>query len=299
MRNINIINYTIIIPHKNIPTLLERCLCSIPLRDDIQVIVVDDNSDPSIVDFNNFPGLKRSDTEVYFTKEGKGAGYARNIGLSKAKGKWLIFADSDDFFNDCFNELLDIYKDISADIVLFQSNSLNSETLEENNSRGNSYNKWIKKSFNNNIILEELRFKYHPPWGKFISTKLVVDNQIKFDEVFSSNDVMFSTLTGYYAKRILIDLKYLYCSTYRNGSLNYTTTKQSILPRFSVAISHYKFLLSKNKVKYRINIWDYIFTLRKLDKNWIRNYVLYSVKEMRFYHLIHDLFRFINRQIKK
>lgn len=299
MRNINIINYTIIIPHKNIPTLLERCLCSIPLRDDIQVIVVDDNSDPSIVDFNNFPGLKRSDTEVYFTKEGKGAGYARNIGLSKAKGKWLIFADSDDFFNDCFNELLDIYKDISADIVLFQSNSLNSETLEENNSRGNSYNKWIKKSFNNNIILEELRFKYHPPWGKFISTKLVVDNQIKFDEVFSSNDVTFSTLTGYYAKRILIDLKYLYCSTYRNGSLNYTTTKQSILPRFSVAISHYKFLLSKNKVKYRINIWDYIFTLRKLDKNWIRNYVLYSVKEMRFYHLIHDLFRFINRQIKK
>ena len=30
--------YTIIIPHKNIPLLLQRCLDSIPLRQDIQVV---------------------------------------------------------------------------------------------------------------------------------------------------------------------------------------------------------------------------------------------------------------------
>lgn len=38
------INYSIIIPHYGIPELLGRCLRSIPERDDIQVIVVDDNS---------------------------------------------------------------------------------------------------------------------------------------------------------------------------------------------------------------------------------------------------------------
>lgn len=42
--------YSIIIPHYNIPELLQRCLDSIPERDDVQVIVVDDNSDSSKVD---------------------------------------------------------------------------------------------------------------------------------------------------------------------------------------------------------------------------------------------------------
>ena len=37
--------YSFIIPHKNCPVLLNRCLDSIPIRDDVQIIVVDDNSD--------------------------------------------------------------------------------------------------------------------------------------------------------------------------------------------------------------------------------------------------------------
>ena len=38
------VDYTIIIPHYNIPELLVRCLKSIPARDDIQIIVIDDGS---------------------------------------------------------------------------------------------------------------------------------------------------------------------------------------------------------------------------------------------------------------
>ena len=43
--------YSFIIPHKNCPELLWRCIQSIPERADVQIIVVDDNSDPEIVDF--------------------------------------------------------------------------------------------------------------------------------------------------------------------------------------------------------------------------------------------------------
>ena len=89
-------NYSIIIPHKNIPDLLKRCLDSIPRRNDVQIIVVDDNSDPEKVDFSNFPGVGEKCVEVYFTKEGKGAGFARNVGLKYAIGKWVLFADADD-----------------------------------------------------------------------------------------------------------------------------------------------------------------------------------------------------------
>ena len=54
-------HYSIIIPHKNIPALLQRCLDSIPSREDIQIIVVDDNSSSTEVNFTKFPGNNRKD----------------------------------------------------------------------------------------------------------------------------------------------------------------------------------------------------------------------------------------------
>ena len=72
-------NYSIIIPHKNTPDLLYRCINSIPQRKDLEIIIVDDNSSENIVDFDNFPGLNRENTTVIFNKAGKGAGNARNI----------------------------------------------------------------------------------------------------------------------------------------------------------------------------------------------------------------------------
>src|SRR5574344_79438 len=103
------INFSIIIPHKNSPELLQRCLASIPQREDIQIIIVDDNSESSIVNFCSFPGTERKDTEIIYLKESKGAGYARNRGLSRAKGEWILFADADDYYTNEFNEFLNLY----------------------------------------------------------------------------------------------------------------------------------------------------------------------------------------------
>ena len=59
--------YSIIIPHKNSPELLSRCLDSIPNRDDLQVVIVDDNSDENIVEFSpqlyNQAEIIREETE--------------------------------------------------------------------------------------------------------------------------------------------------------------------------------------------------------------------------------------------
>ena len=49
--------------------------------------MVDDDSSSDVVDFMDFPGSSREDVEIIFTKEGKGAGYARNCGLLHARGK--------------------------------------------------------------------------------------------------------------------------------------------------------------------------------------------------------------------
>ena len=94
------ITFSVIIPHHNIPKLLQRCLDSIPDIPDVQVIVVDDNSSKEMVDFDHFPGKERKYTTFVFDKSGGGAGRARNIGMKQAEGEWLVFADADDFFVD-------------------------------------------------------------------------------------------------------------------------------------------------------------------------------------------------------
>ena len=119
--------FSVIIPHHNIPQLLQRCLDSIPDTPEVQVIVVDDNSSDVKVDFEHFPGLERKNTTCIFDKEGGGAGHARNIGLSQADGKWLVFADADDFFAADAFDILDRHKDAPQDVILFKADSVDSD----------------------------------------------------------------------------------------------------------------------------------------------------------------------------
>jgi glycosyltransferase involved in cell wall biosynthesis len=143
------INYSIIIPHRNIPKLLQRCLDYIPYRDDVQIIVVDDNSDPQVVDFDNFPGMNIPNVEVYFTKEGKGAGYARNVGIEHVKGKWVFFADADDYFSKAFLSTIDTLKESKHDLIYFGSRCVDAIT-KEIHERDRKYTELMKEALAGN-----------------------------------------------------------------------------------------------------------------------------------------------------
>lgn len=222
--------YSIIIPHRNIPDLLKRCLTSIPRRDDIEVIVVDDNSDSSIVDFESFPGLQSSNVHVIFDKSGKGAGHARNIGIEKAKGKWLLFVDADDFFNYCISDVLDKYRGSSYDIIFFNANSLDTESYMPCQ-RAKHLNGFINLWGTNRAKSEkQLRYVFGEPWGKIVSRQMVVDHAIRFDETPIHNDTKFSYLIGYYARTISVESNCAYCITVRQGS---TSVSKNITKEFT------------------------------------------------------------------
>ena len=247
--------YTIIIPHKNSPKLLQRCLDSIPLRDDLEVIVVDDNSDPNIVDFNHFPGLERKNTIVIFDKAGKGAGKARNIGLEISKGQWIVFADADDFFYDNSFTVLDNYVNSKNDIIYFYCNSRDGETLEIIPDRVKKIKMGID-SRNYNL----LRYGSSVPWGKMIQRNHIFSNNIRFDEVEVSNDIMFSIKVGYYAKYIDVISAPLYCCTRNKDSLFYNKNNKRMKTRVLVAAQANDFLFEHNLDEYRLNtIFNYIF----------------------------------------
>lgn len=233
----NRIIYSIIIPHHNIPGLLHRCIQSIPDKKAFQVIVIDDNSDPSVVNFDQLKTLDRKYTEIILTKEGKGAGYARNIGLSKAKGEWVLFADSDDFFVDDIEQILERYKESDNDMILFKAQSVDSDTLQAAD-RNENINNRIDDVRQGKITTRDASLAVQSPWCRLIKRQFIIANQIQFEEVIASNDTMFTTKCSCLANSIDVSDSELYVVTYRKGSLwdSRKTNPDNYLTRLKVQI---------------------------------------------------------------
>lgn len=255
--------FTIIIPHKNIPTLLQRCIDSIPKREDLHIIIVDDNSDPRKVDFESFPGLSDPRCEVIFTKEGRGAGYARNVALAKTDSKWVLFADADDYYSEELNGFLDKYKDIDADLVFFENKTVNCETGEliEKDLMVKDFASISNKENN----FEPLRYMTHAPWTKMIRMSLVQKYNITFQEIIAANDVWFSTQVGHYAHTLVVSDYKIYIRTIRNGSLFYSFKKENLLARLEAGYKVNAFLKRINKLNYHVETWGYFLNLRKIS----------------------------------
>ena len=239
------IKFSIIIPHKNTPELLVRCLDSIPKRDDVEVIIVDDNSDPSIVDFHDFPGLGEKDVEIIFTKEGKGAGYARNVGIDRARGEWLLFADADDyFFTENLNALLDSTLPEDCEVVAWSYMRIDS--------MGN--HKWFTLHENlksdQNIVRFDNRMnllKYCTPWSKMEKSDFIKRNNIRFEETLVSNDVMFAAMVSVFADHYYFYNTDCYCYIKRDQSLTKTVNVENIKTRLEVSIRVDEFVKRNGK----------------------------------------------------
>lgn len=235
-------NYSIIIPHKNCLELLIRCLNSIPNRDDIEVIVVDDNSNIS-----NFENIIRSHCQlsglkILCLKETKFAGGARNYGLKHAIGKWLVFADSDDFFTDDAFDIMDDYLDTNADIVYFAHKAVFSDNLQPTQRLGERI-KYINEFIEAHTVKSENFLKYlnHSPTSKIIRKDMVSKYNLWFDEVPASNDAYFSVTTGYYAKSVLADKRAVYVATVRRGSITQTRNRVNDFSRYRTDVKLYNF----------------------------------------------------------
>ena len=236
------IKYSIIIPHKNIPKLLQRCLDSIPQRDDIQIIVVDDNSNGDVVDFTHFPGLNNPKTEVYFDKSSKGAGRARNIGIEHAKGKWVLFADCDDYFHtENLEELFSIQLPDDCNMVVWGIEHLYFD--------GSTWTDFVdelqpfRKLSNTSLILN--RFA---PWRKMIRRSFINEKNLHFEEIPASNDVMFHTyLMGCLdPESIMWFPKIIYTWQQRQESITHSRSLIKAESRFQASLRSNSYAISKN-----------------------------------------------------
>lgn len=239
----NLITYSFVIPHHNTPDLLQRLIDSIPQRKDIEIIVVDDNSDD-----DKKANVIRPDVKMFFIdkEHTRGAGRARNVGIDAATGRWLLFADADDIYKSGFIEILDEYKDADIEILYYNMDSVDSVTMESLTNTKHNRARVVQKiigdydgSFSKG---EEVRYLSFGPWRKMISSSFIAKYGMRYEEISRGNDGFFNLQTAYFVEKFVVEKRVVYTNTYRRGSIVYSkTTKQRYIDDINRNLHIYNF----------------------------------------------------------
>ncbi len=236
---------SIIIPHYNSRELVRKLIDSIPIRKEIQVILVDDNSTENIDDLREYAKCRQ--IEFYQNDSSEhSAGRCRNIGLKHAVGEWLLFADADDYFLPGFYDSLVPYFELEYDIIYFPLTSIRLTDGQ----RSNRHFKNNKLIHNYSILPTKenevkLRYKQVEPWSKLIRASLVKENAIFFEQTRVANDVIFSMKCAACAKKITTGDKTIYCVTASDKSLTTSVKREDVMTRIKMTVKKYKYLRGK------------------------------------------------------
>lgn len=232
------------------------------MREDIQVIVVDDCSEGAENFLEKYPELSRPYLEFYPTKEGRGAGYARNVGLDQAQGDWILFPDSDDFFfTDRLNKLLDTISLVSADVIIYGVKILTFDNKYTQGYNNDFYTYSQVENFDNLLLHCE-------PWRKVIKRSFIEKHHLRFEEVPFSNDVRFHVqLMSYASNESIVQFhSNVYCWVLRDNSLFHTINISSQLCRFNVSLRTSRFAI-KQGWGYCYHPYVYLWRIKHLSKS--------------------------------
>lgn len=123
--------FSIIVPVYNTADYIHKCLSSLLNQlgnVKFEVIIVDDGSSDHSADICQFY-CGQNDSYYYFYKDNGGLGSARNVGIKNATGNYLLFLDSDDYFEK--NAILTLYESVInnnyPDVIEFRFARVNEE----------------------------------------------------------------------------------------------------------------------------------------------------------------------------
>ena len=202
---------SVVIPVYNTEKYLRQCLDSVVNQTfkDIEIICVDDGSTDNSLEI--LKEYQKNDSRLIILQQNHiGAGEARNKGIEVAKGKYIGFLDSDDWFEpDMLEKMHQRATKFDADMVVCSSKNYDIET-----------NTFINPSEYYPINLEmvplETPFNYKDcpdyifnifgvePWRHLYLSDIIRKNNLKFQNLESCNDMAFGMISRVCAKRIII-----------------------------------------------------------------------------------------------
>ena len=186
---------SVVLPVYNIEAHLKQCLDSVlgqSLRE-LEVICVDDGSTDASPDILKEYAQRDKRLRV-ITQTNAGPGLARNRGMAAAIGEYLIFLDSDDWFEpDFLEKMLFRAEETQADVVICKAVEFDTHTGKE------LLTEWMLKEhylpgdvFKPEEIAGYLfQFTYGMPWDKFYRREWIVETEIQYPPLKNSEDLAF------------------------------------------------------------------------------------------------------------
>lgn len=274
---------SVIVSMYNAENFIADCLTSLlnQTLTNIEIIVVDDcSTDNSVGVVKNF--LPQSDGRLTLTKMTRNSGcpgIPRNSAINSARGKYITFADSDDFIeSDALEKLFDVAEKFNADVVhsekcfthkngevqveSTQENFVDDPTLETDDI-GRRIEDFVNKKFMWNV------------WGKLFRREFLLKSNIKFPAMTTFEDFVFAFECVVATKNYLRVPENFYHYRIRNDSLSRKSRDGiEIAKNLIEAVKVLdKFMTARNffidNPKYRYAVLDFFVPnqLEKIAKN--------------------------------
>ena len=221
---------SVIIPVYNVEKYLRECLDSVVNQTlkDIEIILVDDGSTDSSLSICNEYAKKDSRITV-LQQDHKGAGAARNKGLEIAQGEYLSILDSDDFFElDMLENMLNEAKKYNLDICICDSQDFDMrlQKIYDNTSIKKDLLPSKKVFSVSDFPLYVFQFTVGWSWDKLFKREFVLKNNLKFQNLRSTNDMLFVYMALALAQRMsYIDKIFVTHRQHRQNQLSRTRNK--------------------------------------------------------------------------
>ncbi len=235
---------SVIIPVYNSSKYIERCLHTLAKQDfkaPFEIIFIDDASTDNSISLIKKAKLK--DVKIYALSKNSGPSIARNIGIKKAKGKYLYFLDSDDTIE--INALSKLYKSANEnnyDIVFADKKRV--ENKKDQRKKIFIYSK-THRFFKRDILLELKKRFYNPLYmggligctGRLFKRSIIVNQKLFFNKNLRiREDEIFSWRVYAFAKKVKYIKRKLY-TYYINPKIK-TAISQGL--KNNLSISKYK-----------------------------------------------------------
>lgn len=120
---------SVIIPVYNREKTIKRAIDSVigQLDENTELVIVNDGSTDKTEDIIKEQVEKCGNNISYYKKENEGVASARNFGIEKSKGDYIIFVDSDDYISPNLIKTINTYLVQDIDIIKFKATHVDSE----------------------------------------------------------------------------------------------------------------------------------------------------------------------------
>ena len=205
---------SVIVPVYKVEYVVKNCIESIlnQIFTDFELILVDDGSpDNSGKICDEY--AKKDDRVIVIHKENGGVSSARNVGIDRAKGKYICFVDSDDYVSkDYLKTLIEIkekYNDVDNIWCYFKTVDKYSDEMD---CKEVSPETNLKKYTVKDIMTLHEKWLDAGPVCKLYISDIIKENNLKFDDSLSlGEDLIFNFVyLDYTNKNIIVINKELY-----------------------------------------------------------------------------------------